>query len=349
MTTPVEVVTSVVGVLQVLGIDRGLNVNSYFRTLEYDIRDYLAGNHAAEDMGPSDATARHVITLAKNVANHTLDMVSHGPSKVKDYSDRTIRMSELGTPCHRQLFYKWYHPTLGMYPMAEPPAAMLPVKFTYGDYIEELVLFLAAESGHTVSKRQEKVTLTSEFTEWYAVGHIDAVIDEYVVDVKSAADMSFKKYQREGLTEENDMFGYLYQIDAYASALKNPARALVFTNKHDGNLHIVDRVGQPFMPVTSMIKAIGHKAELFLDHGKLPDRLPTKATKYGNQLGTVCSYCAFKHSCYDGAIKGFIDKSRPVYLDEETITKEGYAYIETKTGIAKPLGWREEETAEAEV
>jgi hypothetical protein len=314
-------------------------VTSHFDNLEYDIKQMLKGNHASETLEISHSTSERIVALAKGIASHTLDMASHKPPRIKSPTDKTIRMSEVGAPCHRKLLYSWYSPMRGLPPYADENHPYLPVKFTYGDYIEELVLFLCEEAGHTVADRQKEVTLHVKETVWYAVGHMDATIDGHVVDIKSSADVSFNKYKREGLTEENDSFGYLYQIDSYAMAHGTDDRAVIFTNKHDGEIYIAHRSGVDFMPVETKIKVLGDDADLYIATGEMPIRLEPKVTKYGKQLNTVCSYCNFKHTCYDGGILGVIASGRPQYFLEETITSEGYAYIKDKAKIAKPKGF----------
>ena len=312
-----------------------------FNTLHYDIVQMLKGQHNEAD-GHRELhtdTAKKIVTLAKNVATHTLDMVYEKPRSVKDSWDRSIRMSELGEPCHRKLMFKWYRPQMGMPPHSEAPEPFLPVKFTFGDYIEELTLFLASEAGHKVHSRQEELTLSPSTTSWYAIGHIDAVIDDTVVDVKSAADVSFNKYKREGLTEETDTFGYLWQLDAYAVARSTDKRAFIFTNKHDGNIHIIDRTGEPLLPVDAMIAKIGAESDDYGASGVLPDKMPVKATKYGSQLNTVCSYCNFKWACYSGDIEGVIKSGRPAYFVKSTLTPEGHKFVSEPTPITPPKAY----------
>jgi hypothetical protein len=314
-------------------------VTKNFKDLEYDIKDMLLGNHAMESMELRSDTARNAITLAKSIAHHTLDMVNPKPYGVKSGLDRSIRMSELGEPCLRKLLMKWYSPEKGSPPYAESPNAFLPVKFTYGDYIEDLFLFLAAEAGHSVGHRQHVVDARFPGTDWYLQGHMDCMIDGVVVDVKSSADVSFGKYKREGLTTDNDTFGYLYQIDGYSYSMGTDDRAIVFVNKHDGEIYVADRCGEKFLDIEKRVNSIASAADWWGHTGDLPLQLDPKVTKYGSQLPTVCSYCSFKYSCYNGDITGIIASSRPQYFVSKTITSEGYAYIKDKAKIAKPKAW----------
>lgn len=304
-----------------------------FDTLLYDMHRYLQGMHSY-DLELQHSTAKNIVKLAKNVATHTLEMVNHKAPERKDPKSLSIRMSELGTPCYRQLIFKWYMPEFGSPPYAEPAHPTLPVKFTYGDYIEELVLFLAEESGHTVQDRQKEVTLTTDESDWYAVGHMDAVIDGVVVDVKSAADVSFQKYKREGLTDANDTFGYLWQLDAYAATQKTMERAFIFANKHDGAMEIIPTTGL-LRPIREKIDSIGRVAQEYIYAGDMPASLPVKLGKFGPQLGTICSYCNYKYTCYDGNIDGYIVSGRPVYL-LHPLTPEGEALAKKSPKIARP-------------
>ena len=302
-----------------------------FSTLQHDIVRTLR-DHDLEVVGTE--TARNVVNLAKSLSLHSLDLLKREPWGKKDAGNRMIRFSELGTPCTRQLLYKWYHPSYGTPPMAEPDDPYLPIKFTYGDYIEELVFFLAKEAGHEVSDRQKKVKSMFPSTEWYVEGSMDGKIDGVLVDVKSAADMSFKKYQRMGLDEENDSFGYRWQLDGYSYADGTTERAFLFTNKHDGHIHVIDRSDTELLPIGGRVSLIGLRAEEFLDKGTLPERIPTKKTVNGEELPMVCSYCKFKWACYEGNVTGYISSGRPIYF--VTKTPKGESFVEGKTKIRTP-------------
>lgn len=286
-------------------------------TLVYDIHQYLAGNFASESGEIHLATESRVIDLSKNIAIHTLDISKAREVVSKDSEDSSIRMSEMGEPCLRKLIYKWYHPERGLPPFALPNESTLPVKFLLGDYVEEIALFLAGEAGHEVTLRQHEVRLDVPASAWYAVGHMDAVIDGCVVDVKSASDFAFNKYKREGLTAESDGFGYRYQIDAYATAMGTNHRGFLFVNKHDGALHFLDRTHEPMIDIPTRIRDIGHAMNLYTDFGDAPDRLaPVQYKKTDERkLCTVCSYCQFKHHCWgDQKLEGWVVSGRPQWF-----------------------------------
>jgi hypothetical protein len=312
-----------------------------FKNLIKDIHGYLNGDHGHEDFRLDSATSHNIIDMAKRLATHTLELADHKPREPKDLSDKSIRMSEIGEPCMRKLLYKWYHPEYGLPPHAENGHPTLPIKFLFGDYMEELVLFLAAEAGHTIRNRQDELRYYPHGTHWWAIGHTDAMIDEYLVDVKSAADVSFNKYKREGLTADNDTFGYRWQLDAYAKASGNHKRAFIFINKHDGELLVIDRSKEPLLDLDLRIEAIGENAELGV--AKAPRMADIHDAKgYGQKLGTVCSYCAFKWNCKKP--EGWIVSGRPVYYT--LLTAKGAKYLEDKQRIPPPEAYKGGETVE---
>ena len=59
----------------------------------------------------------------------------------------------------------------------------------FGDILEELLLFLAKEAGHTVTGQQDTLSISG------VNGHRDAIIDGRLVDVKSASSYSFRKFK----------------------------------------------------------------------------------------------------------------------------------------------------------
>lgn len=294
-----------------------------FCDLVADIHQLLGGGYSREEFTMDSKTAKDIVSMSKRVLVHTLDMLDHSPKPPRLITD-PIRMSEIGTPCMKKLHYKWYNPEKGHPPYAEPPHPTLPIKFTFGDYMEELVLFLASMAGHEVRDHQKEVSIVTRNGN-KAVGHIDATVDGVVVDVKSAADVSFHKYKREGLTEQNDTFGYRWQIDAYATALGTTKRAFIFINKHDGEILIIDRSDEPLLDVVPRIDAIAAGPHNALDDVEDPKGLGTK-------LGVVCSYCEFKHDCKHP--EGYIISGRPTYF--RTLTPKGEAYVADKAKIAKP-------------
>lgn len=124
-------------------------------------------------------------------------------SKPRDSGN--LRLSAIGKP-DRQL---WYDVNTETTEEKLPPSTR--IKFLYGYILEELLLLCASIAGHTVEAQQKEVTVEG------VLGHQDAVIDGVLVDCKSASGFSFKKFESNTIADD-DPFGYMAQISAYAQA-----------------------------------------------------------------------------------------------------------------------------------
>lgn len=201
----------------------------------------------------------------------------------------TLRMSNIGRP-DRQLWYE-----MNGY-QAEKIDGKTTFKFLYGDILETLVLFLAEASGHSVERLQEEIEIDG------IKGHIDAVIDGTLIDVKSCSPFSFKKFKENRLAED-DPFGYIPQLTGYSTALKLPA-AFLAVDKTVGNICI-----SPLPDVKYDIYRRVEEAKKMLS-GPEPERcydpVPlNKTDQSGNLVLDIgCSYCGFKDHCWRDANYG---------------------------------------------
>lgn len=234
---------------------------------------------------PHEFDEGNVETFAHRLATHIKNRISDEKGKP------SLRMSNLGTPCDRKL---WYSINMAEKAEALPPATRF--KFLYGDILEELVLFLAAEAGHTVEGTQDTMEING------VKGHRDAVIDGVLVDVKSASTYSYRKFS-EHLTKDQDAFGYLDQLGAYLYASKNDPvvkdknkAAFIAVDKTLGNI-VVDvqpNTGKNYDKLVDDKRAIVQAKEP-------PPRAyeDEEDGKSGNRkLGVACSYCPFKRECW---------------------------------------------------
>lgn len=181
-------------------------------------------------------------------------------------------------------------------------------KFLYGDMIELLVLFLAKEAGHTVADEQKEIEVDG------VKGHIDAIIDGVVVDVKSASPFSFQKFKN-GKLLEDDPFGYIQQLSGYAHVLTpNEAPYFFAVDKVSGQMHLME-VSTSITADYAPAPRIEHlKNILASDTPPPPCKVPVPDGKSGNmKLDTLCSYCAYKKSCYP-EIRTFLYSNGPRYL-----------------------------------
>lgn len=216
-----------------------------------------------------------------------------------------LRFSSLGKP-DRQL---WFDSR----PVEGGKEALTPktyLKFLYGDVIEQMLLFLAKEAQHDVKEEQAEVESQAVY------GHIDAIIDGQVVDVKSASPFGFQKF-KEGSVLSNDPFGYVAQLAGYASIL---------TPGKDAAWLAMDKVGGDICVSTLSALVIKHyHPDERIDHLKkvlasdaVPDRCYQDVPdgKSGNRkLDTGCSYCSHKHRCWPD-LRTFIYSSGPRFLTQ---------------------------------
>lgn len=222
-----------------------------------------------------------------------LESVSY--SIIKQFSKKnrqernTLRMSNIGKPeC------QVWHEING-----SPKEELRPetrIKFLFGDLIEALLIFLVKESGHEVTHEQSEVQIDG------IVGHTDCKIDGVTVDIKSASSYAFKKFE-DGSLADNDPFGYLAQISAYAHAAGDVEGGFLAMDKQMGKIAYlkVDEIDMIDVP-----KRIKHLKEVV--KSKTPPKRcfePKADGKSGNmKLDINCSYCAFKEVCWSDANNG---------------------------------------------
>lgn len=206
-----------------------------------------------------------------------------------------LRGSLVGTGCDRKLYF-----TVNSPDDAEDVSPWTKNKFLYGHLLEELVLFYAEEAKHEVLYRQEEVDLFG------VKGHLDAVIDGVLVDVKSANSRGMNKFYNNGLLND-DPFGYLKQIQFYHRAITrdNPSvskeeYAFLAIDKELGHI-VLDRYKADYNP-DEMDRYIQNKIAM-VGRDVVPDRgyFAEPDGKSGNmQLGTQCKYCDYKKKCWPG-------------------------------------------------
>lgn len=224
--------------------------------------------------------------LARSIASTLKDRLSQS-----DPVRKTLGLSSVGKPL-RKLWYEMKSDSDLVRPTPD-----MRLKFLYGDIIEDILLWLAEVSGHTVTDRQREVKYKG------IVGHIDSIIDGEVVDVKSASPTSFKKFAY-GSLPENDPFGYLAQITAYDKVVGKGNPGFLAMDKVTGQLTFY----RPD-PIFDMpdVDVIIDKAVQAMQQDTPPEELcyqPVPDGASGNmKLATGCEYCPFKDKCFPGLRK----------------------------------------------
>lgn len=231
---------------------------------------------------------------------------------IKALTDRdkepTLRMSNIGKPCERQLWYELNTPNEG-----EKLRAEMFMKFTTGHVLEELLLFLADRSGHIVTGRQDELEISG------IKGHRDCIIDGMLIDCKSASTYSYKKF-KEGLKPETDSFGYLGQLRSYAYSGRDDP---LVTIKNKAGFLVIDKtLGHICLDIHEFdftgIEEEYERKKTLVASEVIPDRgfQPEPFGKSGNMmLGTNCSYCSYNKICHPG-LRTFLYSTGPKYLTQ---------------------------------
>jgi len=251
---------------------------------------------------PSQAS---IDEFAKAVGTHVKDAFKKREPK------GTVRGSNVGTRCSRKLYYDVNSPG-----DAEPLEPHVLLKFLYGNILEELAFLLVEEAGHTVTNRQQEVSVED------VLGHVDGVVDGVIIDVKTASGYGINKFKDHKI-ETDDPFGYLDQIDFYREGLKNAPEVSIRGTA--GFLAIDKSSGQIYLDLyrrsEENSKAIVEKVRKSVSMvagGDLPPRgfsdIPDG--KSGNRrLCVECSYCPYKQSCWPN-LRKFLYSSGPRWFSK---------------------------------
>lgn len=261
-------------------------------TLPQDIYNLFEINH---EFNPDN-----VKLFGEKLAQHLANRIS------EERSPRRLRLSAIGDECARRVWLKANKPEL-----EEKLRPETKFKFLYGDILEELILFLAAEAGHTVEGQQDEIVIGG------VKGHRDAIIDGRIVDVKSASTFSFKKFKDNNLRSD-DPFGYLKQIGSYRFGSREDNRvkeqdvvSFIAVDKQHGHI-CVDTYPADDVDYEALIE----EKKAIVDQEEMPDRgyVDIPEGKSGNKkLCTNCSYCSFKKACWP-EMRTFLYSKGPVFL-----------------------------------
>lgn len=210
-----------------------------------------------------------------------------------------LRMSNIGKPCSRSLWYD-----INGDDEAESLSPQTRLKFMIGDIVEALVIYLAKEAGHSVTEQQAEIEMKG------IKGHIDCVIDDELVDIKSASSFAMKKFKN-GTLPDDDPFGYISQISGYGNALGKKRGTFLAFDKSSGELATYTH--SQLENTEIKIKEVKEAVEL----PDPPDRCfeTVKDRQTGRQkLGVNCSYCSHKQTCWRGELDLKFRSGRPVFF-----------------------------------
>jgi len=238
---------------------------------------------------PINKPVQEVDSLIDNFGNmlklHVKDFLYERPS-----SSSGLRLSGIGKP-NRQV---WYEINSEITEENLPPS--LRIRFLYGYILEELLLLFAKIAEHKVEAQQKEVKLEG------VLGHQDAIIDNVLVDCKSASGRSFEKFKKNTLVSD-DPFGYIAQISAYAEANGLDEAAFLVIDKSTGEICLTPIHQMEMINATRRIKELKTLIKTKTPPAKCYSDI--EDGKSGNRkLAIGCVYCKFKEKCWSESNEG---------------------------------------------
>tara|TARA_R100001163_G_C5018898_1_gene162292 strand:- start:98 stop:949 length:852 start_codon:yes stop_codon:yes gene_type:complete len=233
---------------------------------------------------PEKEVDTFIDTFAVSIKQHLKTFLYETPR-----ANKNLRLSVIGRP-DRQLWYDINEPN------EKPLSSSLRIKFLYGYLLEELLILLSSVAGHKVTHEQKEVTVAG------IKGHQDCMIDNFLIDCKSASWRAFQKFKNNTLSED-DPFGYIAQMSAYAEANNVEEGGFLVIDKQSGEI-CLSKVNSLEMinakkRITHLKKIIKHKTA----PSKCFDDLPEG--KSGNRkLDVRCIFCSHKSKCWSDANDG---------------------------------------------
>ena len=259
-------------------------------TLVADIYDLFSLNPIKMDEKEVD---KYIDTFGEMLKVHVKDFMYEEPRT------RGLRLSAIGKP-DRQLWYD-----INSKKEIEDLTPSTRIKFLYGYILEELLLLCSTIAGHKVTDQQKEVNIEG------VLGHQDSMIDDVLVDCKSASAYSFKKFKQNTLLGD-DPFGYIPQISAYAEANGIGGKgvepdeiiaAFLVIDKSSGEICLT--------PVRNMEKDNAKERVKHLkgmvSNDRVPDRCyaPLADGESGNlKLPIGCVWCGHKRECWSDCNQG---------------------------------------------
>ena len=213
--------------------------------------------------------------------------------------DFRLRMSNVGKPlCQLQMQAKGVEP--------EKPSHDFIVRMIIGDMLEALVIVLLKASKIEVKSQHQKVSLGVGDTQ--IEGEYDIELDDGIYDIKSVSPFSFTtKFNADNgydKIKQSDSFGYISQGHGYGMAANKPFKGWIAINKTTGEIvftdskHTDEEKKEVYSKIYNTSVALLDEKPFercFTDVEEVYYSKPT-----GNRtLGIECSYCPYKHDCWD--------------------------------------------------
>lgn len=227
-------------------------------------------------------------------------MLSEGKREGK----QNLRLSQIGKP-DRQIWY-------GLHGAKEEPlTGQTRIKFLMGHLLEALLIALTKAAGHTVEDAQGEVVVEG------VLGHQDCIIDGVLTDIKTASSYAFKKF-KEGTLSDNDPFGYIAQISAYATKNDRKEAAFFAIDKNNSELTVLKVHEMEMIDAPARVRELKKVKEMDFPPARCYKDEPDGAS--GNRkLAIGCVFCSYKKDCWADAnngkgLRGFLYSNGVRYL-----------------------------------
>tara|TARA_Y100001938_G_scaffold79966_1_gene110443 strand:+ start:1667 stop:2536 length:870 start_codon:yes stop_codon:yes gene_type:complete len=228
---------------------------------------------------------KHIDTFGEMLKVHIKDFLYEVPKDRKG-----LRLSAIGKP-DRKIWLDVNSPL-----EEEQLKPSTRIKFLYGYILEELLLLFSTIAGHDVKDQQKEVHVDG------VAGHQDSIIDGVLVDCKSASGFGFEKFRKNNLVED-DPFGYVAQISAYAQANGIDTAAFLAINKSTGEICLSKLHQMDMINAEARVKHLKN----IVSKDSLPDKCYSDIPdgKSGNRsLAVGCVYCNYKQTCWADSNQG---------------------------------------------
>jgi hypothetical protein len=254
------------------------------KTIDTLIQDIYQTLEQGVDVSRADI-AKALDVFAQDAKSAVATILQEGQRK----GEGRLRLSQIGKP-DRQIWYG-VRGTEG-----EPLDGQTRIKFLMGHLLEALLIVLTQAAGHTVEGQQDEVEVEG------VLGHQDCRIDGVLTDIKSASSFAFKKF-KDGTLSDDDPFGYLSQLSAYATKNGDKEAAFFAIDKNSSELAILKVHDMEMIDAPSRVRALKDVVQMETP----PDKCysdTADGTSGNRKLVIGCVFCAYKKKCWKDANNG---------------------------------------------
>ena len=254
------------------------------KTIDTLIQDIYQTLEQGVDVSRADI-AKALDVFAQDAKSAVATILQEGQRK----GEGRLRLSQIGKP-DRQIWYG-VRGTEG-----EPLDGQTRIKFLMGHLLEALLIVLTQAAGHTVEGQQDEVEVEG------VLGHQDCRIDGVLTDIKSASSFAFKKF-KDGTLSDDDPFGYLSQLSAYATKNGDKEAAFFAIDKNSSELAILKVHDMEMIDAPSRVRALKDVVQMETPPNKCYSDT-ADGTSGNRKLVIGCVFCAYKKECWKDANNG---------------------------------------------